>query len=352
MNATIRALRIAFFLLCVVGAWLITFTIPEWDPYWPRAVFIGAAIGALVILVDILLKGFSLRGLSALTFGLFVGWACAHLLATSPLFEFPFDDQDDLGIILSQNLYLIRLSLFVILMYLGAVIALRGKDEFNLVIPYVRFVPHNVDVPLVLVDTSALIDGRLAGICQSRFLGYGIVIPRFVLDELQAIADSPDPDRKARGRKGLDTLNRIRAMDHVDLRINESTVGNRQKVDAKLIFLAQSLKAKILTTDYNLAQVAEFHNIEWLNLNALAKALNPDPVPGDALSVKLLKPGKDPGQAVGYLPDGSMVVVADARHLLNQTVSVSVDSVLPSAGGKMIFARKSHPQIPNPSPLP
>ncbi len=343
MNKTISALRIFFFVLCLVGAWLVTYSVPEWDDFRFRALFIGGAMGALVILVDVLLKGFSLRGLSALTFGLFVGWACAHMLATSPLFEFPFDQKDELGIILTQNLYLIRLGLFVVLMYLGAVIALRGKDEFNLVIPYVRFVPHNVDVPLVVVDTSALIDGRLAGICESRFLGYGIVVPRFVLDELQAIADSPDPDRQARGRKGIETLNRIRAMEHVDLRINESSVGTRQKVDAKLVFLAQSLKAKLLTTDYNLAQMAEFHNIEWLNLNALAKALNPEVMVGDTLSVKLVKPGKDPGQAVGFLPDGSMVVVADARSHLNQTVTVVIDSVIPSAGGKMLFARKSGP---------
>jgi uncharacterized protein YacL len=345
MNKTISALRIFFFVLCLVGAWLITYSVPEWDAFRLRALFIGGAIGALVILVDVMLKGFSLRGLSALTFGLFVGWACAHILATSPLFEFPFEEQqDELGIILTQNLYLIRLALFVVLMYLGAVIALRGKDEFNLVIPSVRFVPHGVDVPLVVVDTSALIDGRLAGICESKFLGYGLVVPRFVLDELQAIADSPDPDRQARGRKGIETLNRIRDMEHVDLRINESSVSSRQKVDAKLVFLAQSLKAKLLTTDYNLAQVAEFHNIEWLNLNALAKALNPEVMVGDTLSVKLVKPGKDPGQAVGYLPDGSMVVVADARAHINQTVSVVVESIIPSAGGKMLFARKIGPK--------
>ena len=129
-------------------------------------------------------------------------------------------------------------------------------------------------------------------------------------------------------------------MPHVDLRINESTVSNRQKVDAKLIFLAQSLKAKILTTDYNLAQIAEFHNVEWLNLNTLAKALNPDLMVGDTLSIKLTKPGKDEGQAVGYLPDGSMVVVAGARSEIGQSVEVAVESIIPSAGGKMIFANK------------
>jgi len=338
MNTTIRVIRLFFFLLCLVGGWLISYTVPEWDEYRWLAVFIAAAIGALVILVDIMLKGFSLRGLSALTFGLFVGWLCAFFLSTSPLFNLPFDGTNDFDALLEQNMYLIRLALYVILMYLGAVVALRGRDEFNLVIPYMRFVPHGVNVPLVVVDTSALIDGRLLGICESRFMAYGLIIPRFVIDELQAIADSPDPNRQARGRRGIDVLNKLRDLPNIDLRIDESSVDHREKVDAKLVYLADSLKAKILTTDYNLAQIAEFHSIEWLNLNALAKAMNPELVVGDTLEIQLTKPGKDEGQAVGYLPDGSMVVVANARSLIGKTVELSVDSIIPSAGGKMIFA--------------
>jgi uncharacterized protein YacL len=339
MSPTIRIIRLFFLLLCLLGGWLVSYTVPEWDQYRWLAVFIGGGIGTLVILVDIMLKGFSLRGMSALTFGLFIGWLCAYLIGASPLFDVPFDAFDETSIILTQNMYLVRIALYIILMYLGAVIALRGKDEFNLVIPYVRFVPHGVDVPLAVVDTSALIDGRIVGICESRFMAYGLIIPRFVIDELQNIADSRDPDRQARGRKGIEVLNKLREMEHLDLRINESSVSNRQRVDAKLVYLAQSLKAKLLTTDYNLAQIAEFHNIEWLNLNALAKAMNPELMVGDQLDIKLTKPGKDPGQAVGYLPDGSMVVVASARDQIGQSVSVAVDSIIPSAGGKMIFAK-------------
>ena len=136
----------------------------------------------MVILIDVFLKGFSLRGLTALTFGLFVGCLFAILISNSPLFE----NGDP------QILFLVRLALFVILMYLGAVIALRGRDGFNLVFPYVRFEPHGVDVPLVVLDTSVLIDGRIIGICESRFMGYTLVIPRLALDELQHIADSTD----------------------------------------------------------------------------------------------------------------------------------------------------------------
>ena len=194
MNKTLLAIRLVFICLCAVAAWLVCYTIKEWDNYRMLAVFIGLLIGSLVILVDLILKGFSLRGLSALTFGLAIGALVAWLIGTSPLLE-----EGD-----PQIIYLVRLSLFVISMYLGAVIALRGKDEFNLVIPYVRFVPHEVDTPLVVVDTSALIDGRIARLCETQFLGAALIIPSFVLTELQSIADAPEPVKQARGRRGLE----------------------------------------------------------------------------------------------------------------------------------------------------
>ena len=333
MNKTIVTIRIIFFFTCMIGSYLVCLTEPEWDKYWKRALFIGGSIGALVILVDIFLKGFSLRGLTALTFGLFVGWVMAFFVSVSPLFEGTE----------TQTKFLVRLTMFVVLMYLGAVIALRGRDEFNLVIPYIRFVPHEVNVPLVVVDTSALIDGRIYDICASKFMGYALVIPRFVLEELHIIADSLDPQRQAKGRKGLDVLNKLKKLPDLDLRIHESSVDSRKDVDAKLVFLAESLKAKLLTIDFNLAQMAEFHGIEWLNIGDLAKALNPDLNIGETFKIELIKPGKESGQAVGFLNDGSMVVVNDAEKLIGKTVKIEVQSILPSAGGKMIFARILEP---------
>lgn len=333
MKQTIWTIRIFFLLLCIGASFLLVYTIPDWDRYQWVAILVGTCIGCLVVLVDMLLRGFSLRGLSAITFGIFVGWLNAYFIDSSPLFE----NGDP------QVLFIARLSTFLILMYLGSVIALRGKDEFNLVIPYVRFVPHGVDVPLVVVDTSALIDGRILGICSSKFMGYALVIPRFILNELQQIADSHDPVRQARGRKGLEVLNALRNLSHLDLRIHESELDSKQQVEAKLVFLAQSLKAKLLTTDYNLAQIAQFHSVEWLNINALAKALHPEVMIGDGFELELVKPGKEPGQSVGYLNDGSMVVVSDSRHLLGKKVQVEVLSILPSSGGKMIFAKMTPP---------
>jgi uncharacterized protein YacL len=329
MNKTLIPIRAVFVVLCAAGGWLVCYTVQEWDPYRMRATVIGLLIGALVVLVDIMLKGFSLRGLSALTFGLAVGALVAFIISSSPLFE----NGDP------QIVYLVRLTLFLICAYLGTVIALRGKDEFNLVIPYVRFVPHEVDVPLVVVDTSALIDGRVAKICEAGFINAALVIPRFVLDELQHVADSPDPLRQSRGRRGLEVLNELRRIRNLDLRIHESEVSKRQDVDAKLVFLAQSMRAKLLTTDYNLAKMAEFHGVPWLNLNHLAKALRQELSVGDAIEVDLVKFGKEEGQAVGFMEDGSMVVVSAARSYLGQRVTAEITSVLPSSGGKMVFAR-------------
>jgi len=329
MNKTLLPIRLVFVALCAVGGGLVCLTSPQWDRFQPMAISIGFLIGVLVVLTDVLLRGFSLRGLSAVSFGLAVGLLIAYMVQISPLMK-----EGD-----PQILFLVRLALFLIIPYLCTVIALRGKDEFNFVIPYVRFVPHEVDVPLVVVDTSALIDGRMTKVCEAGFLSVALVIPRFVLDELNAVANSSDPHKQARGRRGLETLNHLRKIQNIDIRIPESDVAKKQDVDAKLVFLAQSMKAKLLTTDYNLAKMAEFHGVHWMNLNVLAKALRPELIVGELLEVELVKPGKDEGQAVGYLEDGSMVVVSGARTFIGSQVHVEIASVLPSAGGKMIFAR-------------
>ncbi len=329
MDKTLLPIRLVFVALCGAGGWLVCYTVREWDDYRLYALMVGLLIGVLVVLVDLLLKGFSLRGLSAVTFGIAVGTLIAYLVGVSPLLQ-----EGDPKIV-----YLVRLALFVVCPYLAIVIALRGKDEFNLVIPYVRFVPHEVDVPLVVVDTSVLIDGRIARVCEAGFLTAALVIPRFVLNELRAVADSSDPVKQSRGRRGLEVLNELRRIKHIDLRITESAVAKREDVDAKLVFLAQAMRAKLLTTDYNLAKLAEFHGVPWLNLNSLARSLRPEVMLGERIEVDLVKAGKEEGQAVGFLEDGSMVVVNGGRAHLGRRVEVEIVSVLPTSGGKMVFAR-------------
>jgi len=328
-NRTIFSVRIFFFITCIIGSWLVCFSIPEWDRYQGLALFMGASLGGLVILVDIFLKGFSLRGLTAISFGMGMGLLIAYLLDTSPLFE----NGDE------AYLFLVRLALYLICMYLGTVVALRGKDEFNLVIPYVRFAPQEVESTSILLDTSALIDGRIVKLVESRFICGSVVIPQFVLNELQGVADSSDSTRKEKGRRGLDHLNKLRRIPWAEIKIHDSEVDKEEAVDSKLLFLAKSMQAKLLTLDYNLARLAEFQGIVWLNLNDLHNALAPEVRVGDEIPVELVKPGKDAQQAVGYMSDGSMMVVNDGKDYIGSKILAEVISILPSSGGKMVFAK-------------
>jgi uncharacterized protein YacL len=328
MNKTLLPIRLFFVLVCAAAGYLVCLSIREWDGHRLVATLIGLLLGLLFVLVDIMLKGFSLRGLSAVTFGLGVGLLISHFLSVSPILE-----KGD-----PQVRFLAQMGLFLGATYLCTVIALRGKDEFNLVIPYVRFVPHEVDVPLVLVDTSALIDGRVARICACGFVPGALIIPQFVLRELQAIADSSDSTRRARGRRGLDALGELRGIKHLDLRIHESE-ARLSEVEAKLVFLASSMKAKLLTMDQNLAKMAGFQGVICLNPGELARALQPSYLVGEVIDIDLVKPGKEEGQAVGYLPDGSMVVVNDARDAVGKVAAAEIISVMPSGNGRIIFAR-------------
>ena len=286
VDKTIFIIRVFFFGVCLLGSWLITLTSDDFDV--GKVLFFGACLGGLVILTDIYLKGFSLRGLSAVTFGLAIGALIAWIISSSPLF-IPLETDPDLA----QNLILVQMTLFVVLMYLGAVIALRGKDEFNLVIPYIKFVPHDVQTPLALVDTSALIDGRIAGLCRSGFFGHAVVIPKFVISELQQVADSDDPSRKvarSQGHRGAQ-----RAATKQGHRPAGRVVGSGQRRQSgrEADFpRPRLLKAKLLTTDFNLARFAEFEGVTWLNLNELAETLNPELHVGIAVDIDLIKSGK------------------------------------------------------------
>ena len=328
MKHTLLVIRCIFFFVCVLCGFLVAYAVPEWDAYRWVAVGVGACIGALVILVDMMLKGFSLRGLSAATFGMFLGWLVSAILASSPLF-----DKGD-----PQFLYLFRIVLFVVLSYFGAAIALRGKDEFNFIIPYVRFEPQHTEAPLAVLDASALIDGRIVGVCESHFMGYNLVVPSFIIDELHRIADSREPQKRERGRRGIETLNKLRAMPFVNIHTHDCDLTRGEKIENKLIYVSTTLNAKLLTTDFNLAQVAKFHKVEWLNLNTLARSLRAECVIGQHIEVDLVKEGKEADQAVGYLPDGSMVVVTDGGDSIGRQVIAEVQNILPSAGGRMIFA--------------
>lgn len=190
----------------------------------------------------------------------------------------------------------------------------------------------------IIVDTSAIIDGRIADISETGFIRETLVIPRFVLDELRHIADSPDAMRRNRGRRGLDILNKLQKESDVPIQIADVDYEGVQEVDAKLVMLAKSLRCPIVTGDFNLNRVAELQGITVLNVNELANAVKPVHLPGEELNIRIIQEGKEPGQGVGFLDDGTMVVVEGGRRHLNNLINVMVTRVLQTAAGRMIFA--------------
>jgi uncharacterized protein YacL len=289
----------------------------------------GALCAILLIVLEMTLRKVSSRGLSAAVFGLLFGLIMARLIVTTL----------DLVPIGSEVNSSMKAAIVVVFCYLGMMIALRGRDEFNIIIPYVRFARQDQREELVVLDTSVIIDGRIADICQTKFIEGRIVIPRFVLKELQQIADSQDPIKRNRGRRGLDVLGRLQKTPNVDIKIHEEEFPETKEVDAKLVRLAKLITAKILTNDFNLNKVAELQGVRVLNINELANALRPVVLPGELLEVRVIKEGKEYNQGVAYLDDGTMVVVEQGRSLMNQTVQVLVTSVLQTAAGRMIFAK-------------
>jgi len=228
----------------------------------------------------------------------------------------------------------------VLCSYLGiTAMVTRGKEIFGMVgVRLPRERPGRKE-DLVLVDTSVIIDGRIADINQAGFISGTIVIPRFVLNELQRIADSPDTLRRNRGRRGLDILNRLQKDSHVPIRIMEVDIEDLREVDDKLVRLAKDLGAPIITNDYNLNRVAELQGIKVLNINELANAVKAVVLPGESITIHIIQEGKELGQGVGYLDDGTMVVVEDGRRHLDQTIEVHVTRVLQTVAGRMIFSQ-------------
>ncbi len=290
----------------------------------------GSVAGAaILIIVEANLKQVSVRGLSSMVFGLLLGIFMANLVSDI-LSLMPLSD------ILKP---ILRVVLTLVFSYLGAVMALRGKDEFNLIIPYVRFKRQDLKEGVVLLDTSAIIDGRVADIFKTGFLAGRLVVPRFVLHELQRLADSEDDTKRQRGRRGMEILKTMQKDTVADVRIHEDDFSGPEPVDLKLVKLSRMMDARICTTDFNLSRIASIQGVEMLNINDLVNAIKPVVFTGEELEIKLLKEGKEANQAIGYLEDGTMVVVSDGRKALGQTVKVFVTSALQTQAGRMIFAR-------------
>jgi uncharacterized protein YacL len=240
------------------------------------------------------------------------------------------------------QMQVIRLILTLICCYICISLLLQTKDEFRFIIPYVEFSKQVKGGKPMVLDTSVIIDGRIADICDTRFIDAKMIVPRFVLQELQGIADSSDKLKRNRGRRGLDMLKRMQNNPKVEMQFHEgnlSELRNVQKVDERLVVMAKVLGARVVTNDFNLNKIAQLQGVEVVNLNELSNALKSVALPGENLTVKLVRQGDQIGQGIGYLDDGTMVVVEQGRQYLGQEMAITVTSVLQTSAGRMIFGR-------------
>jgi len=308
-------------------------------------------VGLVVIALDIFVPRKSLSAIAGLFFGLVVGMAIAYGLSliVDLLVEANVPGGVNADPSVSSFISSLKLALGVICCYLAVSFILQTKDDVRFVIPYVEFAKETKGGRPLILDTSVIVDGRIADIADTRILDSELIIPRFVLQELQTIADSNDKLKRTRGRRGLDMLNKLQLNEKVDIHILDVKPERSAAdagVDEMLVDLSKQLGGKVVTNDYNLNKVAQLRGVTVININDLANALKPVVLPGETMTIRVIKPGEEPGQGVGYLEDGTMVVVEGGRDRIGQTIELIVTSVLQTSAGRMIFGRLDGLPVP------
>lgn len=336
-------LRVVFGLVAIgIATLLVTTTFTELDNWsvLPWLIFLGTlALAGATIAADIFVPRKPIDVISAVYFGLMVGVVLTYvvMLVLTPLLPTPFPGERTASYVRTITTLLVGM----VLCYVCISLLIQTKDDFRFIIPYVEFSKEVKGLKPYVLDTSVVIDGRIADLVETNVLDNQLIMPRFVLAELQGVADSSDKLRRARGRRGLDILNRLRNNENIDLKIydRELTEMDGQPVDMKLVLLAKHLEGKIVTGDYNLNKVARLHNVPVINLNDIANSLKPIFLPGETLAVRIVKPGEEMGQGVGYLDDGTMIVVEGGRDHIGKEIKINVTSVLQTSAGRMIFGK-------------
>ena len=307
-------------------------------------IMVGVLATAIaVILCDMLVPRKSLAAISGLFFGLVVGIVVAFGLSLIvDLLVKANIPGGELSAAGKSLLSAVKLAIGVICCYLAVSFILQTKDDIRFVIPYVEFAKETKGTVPLILDTSVIVDGRIADIANTRIIESELVVPRFVLHELQTIADSNDKLKRTRGRRGLDMLNKLQTNENVEIKILDvepDRKGEKLEVDDMLVDLAKLLGGKVVTNDYNLNKVAQLRGVTVININDLANALKPVVLPGESLAIKVVKSGEEAGQGIGYLEDGTMVVAEGGRDCIGETVQLTVTSVLQTSAGRMIFGR-------------
>ena len=337
-------LRIAFFLVAIgIATVMVSLVVDRGPPWLPWVAFLGVlSLAGVVIALDLFIPRKQIDVITAVYFGLAVGAFLTYILmlALTPLLP-PIDETSGNREHALAIRAALQLVLGMVLCYACISLLLQTKDDFRFIIPYVEFAKEVKGLKPYVLDTSVVIDGRIADLVETNVLDNQLILPRFALSELQGIADSSDKLRRARGRRGLDILNRLRTNENVDLKIYDRDLPEfaGQAVDMKLVLLAKHLEGKIVTGDYNLNKVARLHNVQVINLNDISNSLKPVFLPGESLNVRIVKQGEEIGQGVGYLDDGTMIVVEGGRDYIGKEVKIAVTSVLQTSAGRMIFGK-------------
>jgi uncharacterized protein YacL len=304
------------------------------------ALLLTVGVATIVITVDVTSKRKRLSSLSGVFLGLIAGLLAAYALSfvvdLIGLLARPRDPETQQ--VFFNLLEGVKVLIGLLTCYLSISLVMQTKDDFRFVIPYVEFAKEVRGTRPTVLDTSVIIDGRILDVVQTHIVQGTLIVPRFIINELQTIADSADRIRRARGRRGLDILNKLQDDPAIEILIDETEPAG-PTVDQRLINLVPVLQARLMTNDFNLAKVADLRGIEVVNLNELAKAMRPVVLPGEAMQVKIVKPGEGASQGVGYLDDGTMVVVENARQMIGEEVELTVTSTLQTSAGRMIFGR-------------
>lgn len=346
--ASVNVARLMYLLVCEVAGAAIALSTKNTpvEVSMTTGLVGGLVVGGFFIWIESLIKSFSLRGFSTATFGLLVGVFCAWLLTrvgVSNLVNLALRDRissTETGADLAATFSLtLELILYASLGFLGAVLALRSsRDDFAFILPYVRFRQDSSTGQPVVLDADSVMDGRIPGVVRSGFLRGRLVVPRFVLDEIQVLATSPTSAKRQRAERGLACLESMRAAKDIPISIEDAAVTADETIHGRLIQVAQLLGARLLSTDEALCKVAKLRGIDVLNPDELLDALRPAVGVGEKLRLALVRGGKDEHQGVGYLPDGTMIVVNHAVKKIGTTQDVVVISTLQTNSGLMVFA--------------